>query len=47
MTVLAIRKSDNTSWTYNPDPSESIAPGMTLVVLGSADQVSALRKLCL
>jgi voltage-gated potassium channel len=46
MTVLAIRKSDNTSWTYNPDPSEEIAPGMTLVVLGSATQVAELRKLC-
>jgi len=46
MTVLAIRKSDNTSWTYNPDPSEKIAPGMTLVVLGSAAQVADLRKLC-
>jgi len=47
MTVLAIRKSDNTSWIYNPDPSEPIAPGMTLVVLGSASQVADLRKLCL
>jgi voltage-gated potassium channel len=44
MTVLAIRQSDNTSWTYNPDPSEKIAPGMTLVVLGSAAQVADLRK---
>jgi voltage-gated potassium channel len=46
MTVLAIRQSDNTSWIYNPDPSEPIAPGMTLVVLGSASQVADLRKLC-
>ena len=46
MTVLAIRKSDNTSWIYNPDGSEPIAPGMTLVVLGSATQVADLRKLC-
>jgi voltage-gated potassium channel len=46
MTVLAIRQSDNTSWIYNPEPSEKIAPGMTLVVLGSAAQVAELRKLC-
>jgi voltage-gated potassium channel len=46
MTVLAIRKSDNASWTYSPDPGEKIAPGMTLVVLGSAPQVAELRKLC-
>ena len=44
MTVLAVRASDNTSWTYNPDASEKIGPGMTLVVLGSPDQVIALRK---
>jgi len=43
MTVLAVRNSDNTSWTYNPDASEKIGPGMTLVVLGSPEQVSALR----
>ena len=43
MTVLAVRDSDNTSWTYNPDASEKIGPGMTLVVLGSPEQVSALR----
>jgi voltage-gated potassium channel len=46
MTVLAIRKADNTSWTYNPDPSEKIGPGMTLVVLGSTDQVTELRRIC-
>lgn len=46
MTVLAIRNADNTSWIYNPDPSERIAPRMTLVVLGSAEQVARLRKLC-
>jgi K+/H+ antiporter YhaU regulatory subunit KhtT len=46
MTVLAIRKADNASWTYNPDPGEKIAPGMTLVVLGSAAQVTELRKVC-
>ncbi len=43
MTVLAVRPSDNTPWSYNPDASEKIGPGMTLVVLGSPEQVTALR----
>ncbi|HEY5938603.1 MAG TPA: NAD-binding protein [Kofleriaceae bacterium] len=43
MTVLAVRGDDNTSWTYNPDASEKIGPGMTLVVLGSPEQVKSLR----
>jgi K+/H+ antiporter YhaU regulatory subunit KhtT len=42
MTVLAVSKDDG-PWTYNPDAGEPIKPGMTLVVLGSAEQVSALR----
>lgn len=41
MTVLAVRTNDQ--WTYNPDASEKIGPGMTLVVLGSPDQVKSLR----
>ncbi|MEO8706144.1 MAG: potassium channel protein [Kofleriaceae bacterium] len=43
MTVLAVRGSDNQSWTYNPDADEKIGPGMTLVVLGSPAQVEKLR----
>ena len=44
MTVLAVRASDNQSWVYNPDANEKLAPGMTLVVLGSAEQVAELRR---
>src|SRR5215475_5569747 len=44
MTVLAIRGKDDQSWTYNPDANEALGPGMTLVVLGSAEQVLALRR---
>lgn len=44
MTVLAMRGKDAQVWTYNPDASERLAPGMTLVVLGSAEQVSQLRN---
>jgi voltage-gated potassium channel len=43
MTVLAMRGKDDGLWTYNPDAGEPLAPGMTLVVLGSAEQVSELR----
>jgi voltage-gated potassium channel len=43
MTVLAVRAKDNQSWTYNPDASEKLEAGMTLVVLGSPDQVAKLR----
>ena len=44
MTVLAVRHSDNTAWTYNPEAGEKIGPGMTLVFLGSPEQVADLRK---
>jgi voltage-gated potassium channel len=44
MTVLAVRASDNQSWVYNPDADEPLGPGMTLVVLGSAEQVAELRR---
>ncbi len=44
MTVLAMRASDKDVWTYNPDASEKLSAGMTLVVLGSAEQVAGLQK---
>jgi voltage-gated potassium channel len=44
MTVLAVRATDNQSWVYNPDADEKLGPGMTLVVLGSAEQVAELRR---
>jgi voltage-gated potassium channel len=44
MTVLAVRPSDGQAWTYNPDASERLAAGMTLVVIGSDDQVEKLRS---
>lgn len=45
MTVLALRKSDADTWSYNPDPDTQLVTGMTLVVLGAPDQVAALRKI--
>jgi voltage-gated potassium channel len=44
MTVLAVRADDQQSWVYNPDADERLGPGMTLVVLGSAEQVAELRR---
>lgn len=44
MTVLAMRGKDASVWTYNPDASERLTPGMTLVVLGSIEQVAQLRN---
>ncbi len=44
MTVLAMRPGDEGEWTYNPDANEKLSVGMTLVVLGSADQVKALQS---
>ncbi|MEO6776007.1 MAG: potassium channel protein [Kofleriaceae bacterium] len=43
MTVLAMRAGDSAEWTYNPDASEKLSAGMTLVVLGSVEQVAALQ----
>jgi voltage-gated potassium channel len=44
MNVLALRTEKVGTWTYNPDGAEKILPGTTLVVLGSPEQVAALRK---
>jgi voltage-gated potassium channel len=44
MTVLAVRKNESTPWVYNPDAAEKIGPGMTLVVLGSPEQVNELKE---
>ena len=44
MTVLAVRAPDQDTWQYNPDADAKIGPGTTLVVLGSAEQVTRLRK---
>jgi uncharacterized protein with PhoU and TrkA domain len=43
MTVLALRAKGSTDWTYNPDASVPLEPGMTLVVFGSAEQIGKLR----
>lgn len=43
MTVLAVRGPSTSDWAYNPEASEPIGPGSTLVVLGSFDQLTALR----
>jgi voltage-gated potassium channel len=44
MTVLAVRGKAASTWTYNPDANEKLGAGTTLVVLGSPEQVAALRE---
>jgi voltage-gated potassium channel len=44
MTVLAVRTKEGEAWTYNPDAGVKIGPGMTLVVLGSSEQVNELKE---
>ncbi len=44
MTVLAMQRNDKEPWIYNPDSTEALGPGSTLVVLGSAEQVKSLRE---
>ena len=43
MTVIASRATDTAAWTYNPAPDEPLGPGMTLVVIGSPDQLASMR----
>ncbi|MGE0395681.1 MAG: TrkA family potassium uptake protein [Kofleriaceae bacterium] len=43
MTVLAVRESADAAWKYNPEADQRLAPRMTLVVLGSTEQVAKLR----
>jgi voltage-gated potassium channel len=43
MTVLAVRPKDANGWSYNPDADVKLGAGTTLVVLGSAEQVTKLR----
>lgn len=43
MTVLAMRGDSASEWAYNPEANEPIGPGSTLVVLGSLEQLTALR----
>ncbi len=43
MTVLAVRTEADSAWIYNPDADTKLSPGSTIVVLGSAEQVSKLR----
>jgi voltage-gated potassium channel len=42
MGVLAIRANDGGRFEYNPDPERVLVPGVTLIVLGSAEQVKKL-----
>jgi voltage-gated potassium channel len=43
MSVLALKPSGSSPWKYNPTAEDELAPGMTVVVLGSSEQVGELR----
>jgi voltage-gated potassium channel len=44
MGVIACKADDAEVWTYNPEPGAMLRAGMVLVVVGSAEQVRALRQ---
>jgi voltage-gated potassium channel len=44
MSVLALKAAEDQPWNYNPEASESLRAGMTMVVLGSPAQVKELRE---
>lgn len=46
MSVLALKAGSSAAWEYNPAPDKKLAVGAILVVLGSTEQVKALRKAC-
>jgi voltage-gated potassium channel len=43
MSVLALRPAADSAWQYNPTAEAVLAAGMTVVVLGSTEQVASLR----
>jgi voltage-gated potassium channel len=43
---IALRQPDREDFCYNPAPDERINEGTILIVIGSPDQISTLRKLC-
>lgn len=45
LTVLAIQKQGSGNIQFNPDPNEMLRRGDSLIVLGTSEQVSQLRRL--
>lgn len=45
LTVLATKKENSTKIKFNPDPNEQLKPGDSIIVLGTQEQISELRKL--
>ncbi|MCX5748431.1 MAG: hypothetical protein NT062_38750 [Proteobacteria bacterium] len=39
-----MQRLEGDPWIYNPDVTEKLGVGCTLVVLGSTEQVTALRN---
>lgn len=45
LTVLATKKDDSNNIKFNPDPNEKLMLGDSIIVLGTSEQISELRKL--
>lgn len=45
LTVLATKKGSSEEIKFNPDPNEALQEGDSLIVLGTPEQISELRKL--
>jgi voltage-gated potassium channel len=43
---IALKQPDREDFFYNPSPDERISEGTVIIVIGSPDQISTLRKLC-
>ncbi|MFP5214112.1 MAG: potassium channel family protein, partial [Acidobacteriota bacterium] len=43
---IAVKHPDQDDFTYNPSPEEILRVGTVLIVIGSADQISALKSYC-
>lgn len=44
--LVAIKPPEEEEFRYNPDPGERLQPGSVIIVIGSPEQVGALRELC-
>lgn len=45
LTVLATKKAGAEEIKFNPDPNDPLQPGDSLIVLGTAEQITGLRTL--
>jgi voltage-gated potassium channel len=44
--LIALKQPDRDEFEYNPSPEDTLKVGTVVIVIGNAEQVSLLRKLC-